>query len=324
MDRTISTRFLPESDRFDFWRDEVTKQHLLYDIEQLNSDKPFHAKMQGAVLGDIIFGMACLSGVKGTRTAQHIAVDSLDHYVVGIPIKQSIIMQDGVEYALAENEMVLFDGTRPLTYQHNDHGGGITIAIPRYCLEDRLAVAERKGLRIASLQEGVGLMVHSFCRTLPHVMESHPSAAVRQGLAEQLTALIALAFQASDEGKDRAKPIVSELRLQAVKDFIAANLHDASLSPGHLVQALGLSRSYLYKLFAQHHFSFQDYLRRQRLTRVAMDLRNPSLNGVSITDIAISRGFNSISHFSRCFKTQFNESPRAYRARMGCSDPGCR
>lgn len=321
MDQIITTDHLPEKDRFDFWRDVISKRHVQYDIERLDGAIPFQAELRGAILGDIIFGIARLSGMRGHRTAQHIAADSLDHYVLGIPLRQSIIMQDGIEYVLNEDEMVLFDGSRPLSYLHSDDGGGITVAVPRHRLEKRLSSAEVRGLRVAPLDRGIGLMVRSFCQTLSGVMASSPDAEIRQGLAEQLTSLIALSFQASDEGREQAKPTLGSLRFQAIKDFIDINLHDSNLSPEHIVQALGISRSYLYKLFAQHNFSLQDYIRIRRLTRMATDLRNPSLHDLSITDLAVRSGFNNISHFSRCFTKQYGESPRAYRARMLNSKP---
>ena len=316
MDQIISTAHLPEQERFDFWRDDTSKRHLQYDVERLNHDTPFYAELKAAILGDIIFGIAQLSGVRGNRTAQHVATDTMDHYVLGIPANQSIVMQDSDEYALNHNEMVLFDGTRPLTYRHDDHGGGITLAIPRHRLESRLANAETKGLRIASLDHGVGLLVRSFCQTLPEVIASKPDADTREALAEQLTALIALAFQSSDEGIDRAKPTISYLRFQEIRDYINLSLQDPRLSPENIAQAMGISRSYLYKLFSEHHFSFQEYVRTRRLSLAAASLSSPALHNRSITDVAVTCGFNNLSHFSRCFSECYGESPRAYRARM--------
>jgi AraC-like DNA-binding protein len=112
------------------------------------------------------------------------------------------------------------------------------------------------------------------------------------------------------------KHSLSQLRFQAIKDFIGLHLHDAELSPDHLVQALGISRSYLYKLFVQYDFSFQEHIRTRRLAQIAAELRKPCMNKSSITDIALHYGFNNASHFSRCFTQQYGESPRNYRARM--------
>ncbi len=315
MDQIVSTVHLPEQERFDFWRDETTKRHLHYDIERLDHRTPFNAELRGTVLGELFFSTSRLSGVRGQRSSRHVAADSLDHYVLGIPIDRSWVQQDGQEQILSDRQMVLFDGARPLAYEHGDNCGGIILAIPRYYLETRLVDADVKGLRVAPLNHGIGLMVNSFFRTLPEVLATRQDAQVREELAEQLTTLIALAFSASDDGLDRAKPSLAKLRFQAVREFIDANLQDTELSPERVAAALGISRSYLYKLFDLYHFRFQHYLRRHRLSLVAKELRNDSRLNRSITDIAMACGFKNMSHFSRCFAAQYGESPRAYRAR---------
>jgi AraC-like DNA-binding protein len=316
MDQAISTVHLPEGERFDFWRDETTKQHLRYDIERLDHLLPFHAELRGAVLGELVFSLSCLSGVRGRRTGQHVAADSLDHYVLGIPLHQSWVQQGGREQVLTDNQMILFDGARPLAYEHGDNCGGIILTIPRYCLEARLADADAKGLRVAPLNHGIGSMVKAFFGALPDVLEDRPGMQVRETLAEQLISLIALSFTASDEGRERAGPSLAQLRFKAVQAFIDSHLEDADLSPEHIAAALGISRSYLYKLFELHHFSFQHDIRQRRLGMAAKELRNASRPERSITDIALACGFKNMSHFSRCFASQYGESPRAYRARM--------
>lgn len=316
MDLKISSEDFPETSRFEFWREVIGKQHLKYDIEQVDDKSPFCAQLQVAILDEVIFSRARLSAVRGQRTKQHIAEDSLDHYVLAIPVRQSFIVQDEIEYTLTEREMVLFDGTHPLRYQHEDNCGGIIVAIPRYLLEEKLKDPEVRGPRVAPLDHGIGVMVSSFCEALPTVMASRPSPEVRHGLAEQLTALAALAFQPSDEGVAQAQAPLSQMRFGAVKQFISAHLHDPDLCPDTIAQGMGISRSYLYKLFAQHQFGFQRYIRTRRLQKVATLMRNPSLSSQSITDLAMQCGFNNMSYFSRVFSVQFGESPRHYRARM--------
>ena len=53
------------------------------------------------------------------------------------------------------------------------------------------------------------------------------------------------------EDVEGARQSLSQVRFQAINEFIGTHLHDADLSPEHLVQALGVSRSYLYKLFVE-------------------------------------------------------------------------
>ena len=313
MDQYISTSDIPENERFEYWRAQNSRRHVQFDIRQLDARIPFQAQLQGARLGELIFGISCLSAIEGVRTRQHIAADHQGHYVLGIPRHRSVVEQDGMKQELRENAMVLFDTTRPLRYRHAHRGGGVTVAIPRHCLAHRLEVAEQKGLRIASLDHGVGLMVSSFCHDLPVVISDGADIELRQTLANQLLALLSLAFRASGDGLEQAEPSLMQLRFRRILAYIDEHLGDSELEPSRLMEVFGISRSYLYKLFARHEFCFQDHVRQRRLQRVAADLRNPALDHLSIIALAVHAGFTNVTHFNRCFKQQFGEAPGAYR-----------
>ena len=50
------------------------------------------------------------------------------------------------------------------------------------------------------------------------------------------------------------------------------------------------------------------------------DLNNPALAPRTITDIALSWGFNNSAHFSRVFREHTGLSPRAFRE-AACPQP---
>jgi AraC-like DNA-binding protein len=56
------------------------------------------------------------------------------------------------------------------------------------------------------------------------------------------------------------------------------------------------------------------YLQRRRVERAAFLLRESSL---SVTEISLDVGFNSLGTFSRTFRAVLGESPSSYRARAG-------
>jgi AraC family transcriptional activator of tynA and feaB len=62
------------------------------------------------------------------------------------------------------------------------------------------------------------------------------------------------------------------------------------------------------------------YIWDRRVSRCADALRDGKEACQRITEICLSRGFNSTSHFSRLFKEKFGVPPRIYRANAGrCS-----
>ncbi len=56
--------------------------------------------------------------------------------------------------------------------------------------------------------------------------------------------------------------------------------------------------------------SLARYVWRRRLERAACDLRDPARHSLGISTIAMARGFNDLSHFSRAFRQRFEMSPR--------------
>lgn len=315
MDQIISTREVAPRERLAYWREHISRRHIQFDVEPLDADLPFEAEIHGALLGGVVFGYSRLVGVCGERTRAHVAADMLDHYVLGLSAVSSWVQQDGREAWVGPEALVLFDGAKPLAYLHDHDQRGITVAIPRRYLADRLAETEVAGTRIVSATQGVGRLVRSFCKDLPAVLASEAPVGLREQLAEHFVSLVALAFQPSAEGIERARPSVRQLQFQLAKDIIDRRLGDAAVSPSAVAAEMGVSRSYLFKLFAEQQVSFQTYLRSRRLASARTDLMNPRFSRLSISEIGYRNGFNNASHFSRSFTQLYGESPRAYRSR---------
>ena len=75
--------------------------------------------------------------------------------------------------------------------------------------------------------------------------------------------------------------------------------------------ALGISSRHLTRVFARHGISPMKWLWDYRLDKAKRLLKeNPTL---SITEIALSTGFNDSSHFSRAFSKKFGVAPSRIR-----------
>lgn len=99
-----------------------------------------------------------------------------------------------------------------------------------------------------------------------------------------------------------------------VESYIANHLRDPDLSVETVAARCGCSKRYIHKIFASGGETACQHILRARLQGSAEDLASPELQHLSITDVAVSWGFNSSSAFSRVFRKQFKVSPSAYRA----------
>ncbi|WP_321321604.1 two-component regulator propeller domain-containing protein [Labilibaculum sp.] len=98
--------------------------------------------------------------------------------------------------------------------------------------------------------------------------------------------------------------------LKKVMEFISENISNPDLSVEMISSKMNLSSTHLYrKLKAITNQSTKDILKNYRLQKAAQMIKN---NEGNITEIMYSVGFNSLSGFSKSFKSIFGVSPSEY------------
>jgi len=161
-------------------------------------------------------------------------------------------------------------------------------------------------------------LTSAFTRLLAGVTESLDSVAegdwavIEQPLIEFAVGIV------QRFAREAARPSTSTAQtnlLQRVYQTIERRLDEPDLTLARLAQAEGISERYLQKLFETSGDTFSHYLRERRLQRSRADLANPTISGVSVTEIAYRSGFNDAAHFSRAFRDRFGLAPRAFRQR---------
>lgn len=99
-----------------------------------------------------------------------------------------------------------------------------------------------------------------------------------------------------------------------VKAFIEAELRNPQLTVESIAAHFQVSSRYLRSLF-QGEEKLSQYILRRRLEESAKQLLDDHYRTSSITDIAYRCGFNSSTHFARCFKALYGERARDFRRR---------
>ncbi|MBR4132513.1 MAG: helix-turn-helix transcriptional regulator, partial [Oscillospiraceae bacterium] len=125
---------------------------------------------------------------------------------------------------------------------------------------------------------------------------------------------LALSYQAMVEFAElvrRSKEEKSSLSyVDACKEYIEKNLRK-DLQVGDIAPAIGLSRTYLSRLFHQEEgITVQQYIQKEKCRHAAQMLR---YSDYSISQIAQYFGFSSQSYFGSCFQTWYGMTPNAYR-----------
>lgn len=166
------------------------------------------------------------------------------------------------------------------------------------------------------------------CRHLPatpmgEVLRAHlvalaqydpPLAASAARFCANATVNMALAFLAQFETTEPA-PDSDALLFDEACRHIDAYLHDPHLTASGVAQALGCSRTRLYRVFAGREWSVAAYARDQRLRRSRRLLRDTRM---SIGEVALRCGYGDLPAFGKAFKRRFDRSPGEWR-RMATS-----
>ncbi len=132
---------------------------------------------------------------------------------------------------------------------------------------------------------------------------------VGRNLADLVNALMAEATRSLPLNLSEYKSAA----LMRVRGFVEEHLDDPALNPDMVSQALRLSPRYINRILEAEGTSLGRMIWHRRLERIARDLRDPALARRSISMLALARGFNDLSHFSKAFRRRYAMTPRDYR-----------
>lgn len=102
------------------------------------------------------------------------------------------------------------------------------------------------------------------------------------------------------------------LRL-AAQNVLARRLADTALRVTDVAEELGVSKSYLERIFRETGTSVRAELQAMRLERCRVQLVEPHQVETTIETIALRNGFRSAAHFSRAFRERYRYSPNEWR-----------
>lgn len=111
---------------------------------------------------------------------------------------------------------------------------------------------------------------------------------------------------------------IDEDYLKRAVAVVEEHIADSEFSVAELGEALGASRSQIYRKFdTLAGIKPADFIRQVRLRRAAQLLRSTQLN---VQEIAYRTGFNFIRYFNKHFKDMYSMTPTDYRARAAKED----
>ena len=297
----FSTRSVPPEDRHDHYRREV-----LVALDARDPEPGFTASITSLRLGDHAFYVTETGGHTMFRTPEMITADGHDSYIVQFNIAGSHTGDfDGVPFAAGPGEVGICDLSRPMLL-HSTAVKVLSTFLPRAQVQAVVPGIDLHGMVLDGNRAGL-LIEHltSVTRWFPQLIpETLPG--ITRATVELLGACLAMEAGRADFGV-RESPVLLRAR-----SYVEHNLLEPSLNPAKISEALGVSRSTLYRLF-EPLGGVTAYVWDRRLHLARAALLDPK-RARRISEIAFQCGFSSEAHFSRSFRKAFNIRPSDLRS----------
>ncbi|MFC8419858.1 helix-turn-helix domain-containing protein [Streptomyces sp. NPDC057236] len=316
----VTTETVARTERFDHWAHEVSKVFGGLDSRPV-ARSSFHGKATSSVLGSLQFASIDAGPLAVRRTEHLTARHEGNHYKVALQITGTcVVEQDDSGESLGPGDIAICDTSRPYTFTYHTDFRTVLMLLPRSMFPVRPEKMRDITAKRLTTDGGVGVVVGPFLRSLGEQSKECSDAAVSNltdGAVSLVTALVC------EKLAGTALSAPHQAMMLRVRAYIEDRLSNPGLTPDSIAEAHGISRRYLFKLFAAENLTVAGWIRTRRLERCARDLANPASAEQPISMVAARWGLLDCRHFSRTFKTVYGETPRDYR-RRALTDAGGR
>lgn len=290
-----------------YWVDTVCRSFLELDVDS-PARNAFKARLDAMPLGSGSLYLVQADTQYVRRTRQNIAAGTGDWTILmQIREGQQRFRQHGRECELGPGDCTIVDCAEP--YELDCHGAtrSVVLRFPREWLATWLPSPEAAAARVFGAGAGWGGALSAAMAGLENCVETDlqlPPGTV----ADQLAGLVALAAgpeaQAARPHDKLHRALLAALRERCL---------EPDLSPADFAASQGISRRYLYLLFARAGTTFGGELMRLRLESAHRLLSDRRCDGLTVLEVASRCGFAEPSHFARRFRGAYGLGPLEFR-----------
>lgn len=313
----LSTLNIPIRQRLEYWRDMISGPVVPLEFELLDR-KPLDAFLRWWEIGDLRLSQIEASPHRLRRLPDRVGMESLvlDFVLEG----RCYVEQDGRRVYMGPGSGAMCNAARPYTQYFPEKFKLAVLTFPKELVSRQIAAIDRG--TATDLGNGSQL----FTLLLAYVKQLITQASSLTPTTSHVVAknLNDLLCGAIGETVSQLPLPLSEhkvVTLIRVNNYISAHLHESSLNPDAVANAMRLSSRYLNQLLEAEGTSLGRLILRKRVAAVADALRDPNMTTRSISTLAFASGFNDLTHFSKVFRQQHGISAREYRAQEPAKCP---
>ncbi len=304
MPETVAT------DRLDVWRDVIREHFVALDILADRADS-FGGSVRSTDVGLMNIARVESGTSRYTRTPQLADRDDDAYLQVGLLARgAAAVQQDGREAVLAPGDFAVYETDRPFHWAMQGEWELLVFTWPRASVRLGDTASRLLTARCLCGSEGVGAIV---ARMLRDLAAAPPDLSVEGGVELGHDVLALVTTVAGERVRPTAPERSAEALLRRIDAYIVERLSDPNLTPPDIAEAHFISTRHLHRLFAGRGTTVSHHVQHLRLERARVELRHPSFDLRSITDISRRWGFADLATFSRVFKQAYDLTPTQYR-----------
>jgi AraC-like DNA-binding protein len=305
-----SSAAIPPPRQLPGFQEVFDRTHFHWGLKS-DAEDGYYADVRRRTFDDYVFTSIVCDPVTGFRTVDEIKRGSDDYFcLLYFEAGNCVLRQGRNETMVRRDTIAIWDSTRPAMFASDEQLSQQSILIPHSVAKTVVpGIEDMCGLSVDG-GSGLGAILLSHLKQVHGTIES-VAVEDRPAVLRATVELIAAAFKPRIDTP--ASTAFRRALLGRVQDHILANLDDPALSPTSIAEAFRFSPRYLHRLFEEFDVTVGGWIRRRRLLAARGDLASPAVGMLSVTEIAMRRGFADASHFSHAFKAEFGLSPRDYR-----------
>ena len=306
----IDTAAIPPAERNGFWAECIDR--LFHGLKSdTYGDGSFDGRMSTVRAGDVVLTRLEGDRHRVMRSAAQVRQSEVGYLKIVAPYVGSAgVQQKGREAWVTPDQWSIYDTTDsyavscPVRVEH------LIVMVPKAPLVQRGLALDPLMARRLGGSGGVARMALETMRTAYRELPGMSETAAR-GVGDAITQFVQLSML--DLAGIGTAVTQREALRERIKQHVSAHLADPGLSVDAVALALNCSRRQLYNAFAEEPDGVAGYILNRRLQACRLAFDDRTHGHRSITDIALSHGFQNMAHFSRVFRAHLGVAPSDYR-----------
>lgn len=308
----VSTDDFAPRERAPVWCEWISK-HFDGLESDLYGDTDFDGRMTSVQAGDVILTRLEANRHRVIRDRHMVRASDAGYLKIVAPMRgRAGVEQMGRQAWVGTGTWAIYDTTSSYAVDNPERVEHLIVMLPKAHLTER-------GLRLDSLMArhvgGNAGISRVALETMRSTYQELPnmSSDVANGAGELIVQLVRLSLL--ELGGQATAQTQRAALSDRIRGFIALNLRDPALSIEQIAKALNCSKRHLHNAFGGEEDTLATYILRLRLDACIRELKQTGPQSRAITQIALSCGFNNLSHFSRVFREHMGCSPSEFRQR---------